>query len=88
VVSYPIFVALITVRKYSRGLIRSVGGVLVLWLLGLYVLPFALPLPAALLEDPERSLVLQDRHGEEIVHLARPDSTRFTPMSHLVALIC
>lgn len=81
-VSCRIFVALITVRKYGPWLIRGVGGVFILWLLGWYLLPFALPLPATLLEDPERSLVLLDRHGEEIVHLARPDSTRFTPMTH------
>jgi penicillin-binding protein 1C len=45
-------------------------------LLGWFVVPFALPVPQGLLEDRPQSPVLLDRHGERIVHLALPDSSR------------
>lgn len=49
-------------------------------LLGWYALPYALPLPSTLLENPTASPVLTDRHGDPIHHLTLPDSTRAAPI--------
>lgn len=52
-----------------------------LWLLAWYALPFAIPLPEGLRENPTASPVLTDRHGTPIHHLVLPDSTRRAPVS-------
>lgn len=63
-------------RKLRRALLgMAVCGVLVL-LLGWFVVPFALPLPRALVESAPESPVLLDRHGERIAHLTLADSSR------------
>lgn len=48
--------------------------------LGWFVLPFAVPIPAGLSKDPAASPVLLDRHGEPILHLTLPDSSRAAPL--------
>ncbi|MBX3740691.1 MAG: transglycosylase domain-containing protein [Akkermansiaceae bacterium] len=63
-----------------RTLLRLSAACLVLGLLGWFALPFALPLPAGLLENPGASPVLTDRHGAAIHHLTLPDSTRAAPI--------
>ncbi len=50
-------------------------------LLGWFALPFAVSLPAGLLENPAASPQLLDRHGEPILHLTLPDSSRATPVA-------
>ena len=42
--------------------------------------PFCVPLPAALLENPDASPVITDRHGSPIAHLTLPDSSRVAPL--------
>jgi penicillin-binding protein 1C len=63
-----------------RTLLRATGVGLTAGLLGWFALPFALPLPAGLLENPGASPVLTDRHGAIIHHLTLPDSTRAVPI--------
>ncbi len=66
--------------KWPRRIIRCLlAGGLVL-LLGWFVLPFAISLPAGLLGNPPASPVLLDRHGTPILHLVLPDSSRATPV--------
>ena len=48
---------------------------------GWYVLPFCVSLPPFLLEEPDASPVVVDRHGLSISHLTLPDSSRTTPVS-------
>ncbi len=50
-------------------------------LLGWFVLPFAVPLPAGLFEAQASSPVLLDRHGAPILHLALPDASRAAPFA-------
>ncbi len=50
-------------------------------LLGWFVLPFAVPLPAGLSGNPAASPVLLDRHGAPIARLALPDSSRSAPVT-------
>lgn len=68
-------------RPKLRTLLRLSAAGLFLGLLGWFALPFALPLPAGLLENPGASPVLTDRHGTPIHHLTLPDSTRAAPIS-------
>jgi len=48
---------------------------------GWYVLPFCVSLPPCLLEEPDASPVVVDRHGLPISHLTLADSSRSTPVS-------
>lgn len=48
---------------------------------GWFALPFLVSLPVGLLENPTVSPVLLDRHGEPIVHLTLPDSSRASHFS-------
>lgn len=48
--------------------------------LGWFALPFAVSLPAGLSKDPDASPVLLDRHGDPILHLTLPDSSRAAPV--------
>jgi penicillin-binding protein 1C len=64
----------------SRTVLRTSAAFLLLGLTVWFALPFALPLPAGLLENPGASPVLTDRHGEPIHHLTLPDSTRAAPI--------
>ena len=66
--------------KWRRRIIRGVC-VAVPVLLGWFALPFAVPLPAGLLENPAASPVLLDRHGAPILHLTLPDSSRTAPVA-------
>ncbi len=66
--------------KWRRGVIRIGGAGLLAALLGWFALPFAVSLPAGLLENPVASPVLLDRHGTPILHLTLPDASRATPV--------
>lgn len=67
-------------RKWRRRLVRLSGAGLLVALLGWFALPFAVSLPAGLLENLVASPVLLDRHGAPILHLALPDASRATPV--------
>lgn len=67
---------LIFTPKWRRRLLRWLCAGLLAGVFGWFVLPFTLPLPARLLEDPASSAVLLDRHGAVIQHLTLGDSTR------------
>lgn len=75
-----IFSRLIMNPKWRRRIVRLSCAGLLAAALGWYVLPFALPLPAGLAEDPAASPVLLDRHGEVIHHLTLADSSRAAPV--------
>jgi penicillin-binding protein 1C len=66
--------------KWRRRLILAVSAT-VLVLLGWFALPFAVSLPAGLLENPAASPLLLDRHGAPILHLTLPDSSRATSVA-------
>jgi len=68
-------------RKTFRRLLKVGGCLLVLFLAAWYALPFALPLPAGLLENPAASPRFLDREGRIIGRLPLADSTRSTPVS-------
>lgn len=59
-------------RIFSAAVLASV--------LGWFAVPFAVPIPAGLSRDPAASPVLLDRHGEPILHLTLPDSSRAAPV--------
>ncbi len=67
-------------RPRFRTLLRLATAGFLLGLLGWFALPFAVPLPPGLLENPSASPVLTDRHGTPIHHLTLPDSTRAAPV--------
>ena len=52
------------------------AAVFLLALLGWFILPFAIPLPAGLLENPAASPVYLDRYGVSLERLTLPNSTR------------
>lgn len=52
-----------------------------LWAIVWFALPFAVPLPEDLLNHPDASPVLLDRHGEPITRLTLPDFTRRQPVA-------
>ncbi len=54
---------------------------MLLALLGWFALPFAISVPAPLLENPSNSPVLLDRHGSPILHLTLPDASRASPVA-------
>jgi penicillin-binding protein 1C len=64
-----------------RAAIRLAVAGLLLAALAWFALPFALPLPVALLGNPTASPVFTDRHGTPIQHLSLPDSTRAAPVA-------
>jgi len=49
--------------------------------IGWLALPFAVTLPPGLLENPDASPVIVDRHGTPISHLTLPDASRAAPVS-------
>ncbi len=57
------------------------GALALTGVLGWFVLPFAISLPAGLLENPAASPVLLDRHGTPILHLTLPDSSHAAPVA-------
>ena len=67
-------------QKWRRRLVRLSGAGLLVVLLGWFALPFAVSLPAGLLENPVASPVLLDRHGAPLLHLPLPDASRATPV--------
>ncbi|MES2659898.1 MAG: penicillin-binding protein 1C [Verrucomicrobiota bacterium] len=67
--------------KWRRRLIRLLGAVALVAVLGWFALPFAVSLPAGLKGNPESSPVLLDRHGAPLLHLTLPDSSRATAVS-------
>ncbi|WP_348223498.1 transglycosylase domain-containing protein [Luteolibacter sp.] len=67
--------------KWRRRILRLLGAGALAAVLGWFVLPFAVSLPAGLLENPASSPVLLDRHGTPILHLALPDSTHAAAVS-------
>ena len=46
-----------------------------------FVAPFGVSLPHGLLENPNASPVLLDRHGTALAHLTLPDASRSTPLT-------
>ncbi len=67
--------------KWRRRLLLIVVSLLAMALLGWFALPFAVPLPAGLVNAPAASPVLLDRHGTPILHLTLADSSRASPLS-------
>ena len=66
-----------SIRKMVRYFLVATALGLGVW----YVLPFCFSLPPCLLEDPDASPVVVDRHGAPISHLTLPDSSRSAPVS-------
>lgn len=66
---------------HPRRLLRRAALLGGLALLAWFALPFAVPLPKALLDQPAASPVLLDRHGVPLEHLALADSTRAAPVA-------
>lgn len=66
--------------KWRRRVFRILTAAVLAAVLGWFVLPFTVPLPAGLSKDPDASPVLLDRHGEPILHLTLPDSSRAAPV--------
>ncbi len=64
-----------------RRIIRIAASAILLGLFGWYALPFAVPLPQGLLENPAASPVFLDRTGKPILRLALPDSTHAAPFT-------
>jgi len=67
--------------KKCPRIVRTTFAAVSLALLGWFVLPFAVPLPAGLFEKQAASPVFLDRHGAPILHLALPDASRAGPFS-------
>ena len=67
--------------KWRRRIIRIMGGGLLAAVLGWFVLPFGVSLPAGLRGNPAASPVLLDRHGTPILHLALADWSRAAPVA-------
>lgn len=67
--------------KWRRRFLRLLGIALLVAVLGWFVVPFAVPLPAGLKGNPSSSPVLLDRHGAPILHLTLPDSSRAQPVA-------
>ncbi len=65
-------------KKRRRIVGATVASALVV-LLGWFVLPFAVPLPAGLFAKQAASPILLDRYGAPILHLALPDASRAAP---------
>jgi len=59
---------------------RALAGLALFMLAVWFLLPFAVPLPAALLENPEASPVFTDREGRVIARLSLPGAARSTPV--------
>ncbi len=66
--------------KWRRRVFRISLAFFVAALLGWFALPFAFPIPAGLSKDLAASPVFLDRHGEPILHLTLPDSSRAAPL--------
>ncbi|MEN9975494.1 MAG: penicillin-binding protein [Verrucomicrobiota bacterium] len=64
----------------GRGLVRG-GFAAALAAVAWMVVPFLVPLPTGLLENPNASPVVTDRHGKPIVHLTLPDASRAMPVA-------
>ncbi|RYD17646.1 MAG: penicillin-binding protein 1C, partial [Verrucomicrobiaceae bacterium] len=66
--------------KWRRRVFRIFPAAVLAAVLGWFALPFAVPVPAGLSKDPAASPVLLDRHGDPILHLTLPDSSRAAPV--------
>ncbi|MEO5712550.1 MAG: penicillin-binding protein 1C [Luteolibacter sp.] len=66
---------------FKKRLVRLTLAAASVALLGWFVLPFAVPLPAGLFENQAASPVFLDRHGAPILHLALPDASRSAAFS-------
>lgn len=60
-----------------RWSLAAAVGIALLW----FALPFCVPLPERLMENPQASPLFLDRHGEVISRLTLPDSSRAAPIS-------
>jgi penicillin-binding protein 1C len=69
-----------TKSKWRRRILRLLVAAFLFAVIFWFVLPFAFPLPEGLKGNPTSSPVFVDRHGEPILHLALPDSTRAAPV--------
>jgi len=69
-------VRLPSIRRFVRYFLAATAFAMGGW----YVLPFCVSLPPFLLERPDASPVVVDRHGTPISHLTLPDSSRSTPV--------
>lgn len=67
--------------KWWRRIVRGGCAVGLAGAAGWFALPFAVPLPAGLRENPAASPVLLDRHGTPIQHLALADASRAAPVA-------
>ncbi len=65
----------------KRRLIRGALAVALLAGIAWFAAPFCVSLPAGLLENPDASHVLVDRHGAPISRLTLPDSSRSAPVT-------
>lgn len=65
-------------HKWRRRAIRLLCVIPLVTALGWFALPFAVPLPDGLTENPAGSPVFLDRHGVPLARLTLPDSTRST----------
>ncbi len=64
-------------RRIARYLIAATLLAVTVW----FIAPFFVEIPKELLENPDASPVIVDRHGTPISHLTLPNSTRSTPVS-------
>lgn len=74
------FRALKWTMKWRKPSLRTAVAAVLAFLLGWFLLPFAVPLPVKLLEAAPTSPVLLDRHGAVISRLTLPDSSRAAPL--------
>ena len=65
----------------ARRLIRYGLATAALAVTGWFIAPFGVSLPPGLLENPNVSRVIVDRHGTPISHLTLPNSSRSAPVS-------
>ena len=70
-------IPLVRSRRAIRLLLTGIAMLLALWVFA----PYLVPLPAALLRNPDASPVFLDREGVPFSRLPLPDSTRSTPVS-------
>jgi penicillin-binding protein 1C len=66
-----------TIRRHSWAMLAALACLAgLVW----FVLPWCVPIPRDLLENPDASPVVLDRHGEPVSRLTLPDFTRSSPV--------
>lgn len=75
-------VCLVATPLAKRRIALGAAGVFgLIWLAVWYVLPWCVPLPAALMQRPQPSPVITDRHGEPLARLVLPGFIRSAPIA-------